>query len=75
MTLTTSAVAALSPTTFEGVIDFSWNAKIHRHILDVLSPVGGVSSKFLHLKEEDETRGDGEEVEERIRDKTDVREE
>lgn len=69
------AVAAPSPTPFEGVINLSCDAKIHRHILDVLTPVSCVRSKSLHLREGDETRDDGKEMVDTRHDKVAIREE
>lgn len=59
---TGTMVAAPSSMSLEGIIDFSRDAEIHRHVLDVLSPVSGVGSQFLHLRGKDETRDDGQEV-------------
>lgn len=54
-------VVAPPATSLERVINLSRNAKIHRHILDVLSPVSGVGSKAFHLKKGEEPEIMGEE--------------
>lgn len=53
MMMVVVALPSASPLKLKGVIEIQWNGntEVHRHVLDVLSPVCGVSSQLLHLKE------------------------
>lgn len=48
-----TALPSASALELKGVVEIEWdgNAEVHGHVLNILSPVCGMSSQLLHLKE------------------------
>lgn len=53
VTMTAVPLSSAPPLELKGVVEiqWDWNTEVHGHVLDVLSPVCGMSSQLLHLEE------------------------